>query len=46
MKQRVGIAQALLNDPQLLIVDEFMFVLTRYKTRGSTAAWISPIAVV
>lgn len=25
---------------------EFMFVLTHYKTRGSTAAWISPIAVV
>lgn len=27
-------------------VYEFMFVLTHYKTRGSTAAWISPIAVV
>jgi kynurenine formamidase len=26
-------------------VYEFMFVLTHYKTRGSTAAWISPIAV-
>jgi kynurenine formamidase len=25
---------------------EFMFVLTHYKTRGSTAAWISPIAVI
>ena len=25
---------------------EFMFVLTHYNTRGSTAAWISPIAVV
>ncbi len=25
---------------------EFMFVLTHYKTLGSTAAWISPIAVV
>jgi kynurenine formamidase len=27
-------------------VYEFMFALTHYKTRGSTAAWISPIAVV
>lgn len=27
-------------------VYEFMFVLTHYKTRGSTAAWISPIAVI
>jgi hypothetical protein len=27
-------------------VYEFMFLLTHYKTRGSTAAWISPIAVV
>jgi kynurenine formamidase len=25
---------------------EFMFVLTHYKTQGSTAAWISPIAVI
>ena len=27
-------------------VYEFMFVLTHYKTRGSTAAWVSPIAVI
>lgn len=27
-------------------VYEFMFVLTHYKTRASTAAWISPVAVV
>ena len=27
-------------------VYEFMFVLTHYKTRGPTAAWVSPIAVV
>ena len=27
-------------------VYEFMFVLTHYKSRGSTAAWISPIAVI
>ena len=27
-------------------VYEFMFVLTHYRTRGSTAAWISPIAVI
>jgi kynurenine formamidase len=27
-------------------VYEFMFVLTHYKTRGSTAAWIAPIAVI
>lgn len=27
-------------------VYEFMFVLTHYKTRGSTAAWISPIALI
>lgn len=27
-------------------VYEFLFVLTHYKTRGSTAAWISPIAVI
>ena len=27
-------------------VYEFMFVPTCYKTRGSTAAWISPIAVI
>ena len=36
-------------DTSPLAVDkvyEFMFVLTHYKTRGSTAAWISPVAVV
>ena len=36
-------------DTGLLAVEqvyEFMFVLTHYKTRGSTAAWISPIAVI
>jgi len=36
-------------DTHLLAEDkvyEFMFVLTHYKTRGSTAAWISPIAVI
>ena len=27
-------------------VYEFMFVLTHYKTRGSTVTWISPIAVI
>jgi kynurenine formamidase len=27
-------------------VYEFMCVLTHYKARGSTAAWVSPIAVV
>jgi kynurenine formamidase len=36
-------------DTSVLAVEkiyEFMFVLTHYKTRGSTAAWISPIAVI
>ena len=27
-------------------VYEFMFVLTHYRARGSTAAWVSPIAVI
>ena len=36
-------------DTSILAVEniyEFMFVLTHYKTRGSTAAWVSPIAAV